>query len=42
MKWWDSDFGILHKEYNPELVPERYRKRQPQFGGATVVDNFYS
>lgn len=42
MKWWDSDFGVLHKEYNPELVPQRYRKRQPQFGGVTVVDNFYS
>lgn len=39
-KWLDEDFGITHKEYNPNLVPEKYRKRQQEYAGMSVIDKF--
>lgn len=39
-KWMDEDFGVLHKEYDPSLVPEKYRKRLPDYGGATMLQKF--
>lgn len=41
-KWMDEDIGVLHKEYDPNLVPEKYRKLQPDFGGVTVISKFFS
>lgn len=41
-RFMDEDWGVTHKEYNPDLVPERYRKRQQDFGGVTVVGRFFT
>mgnify|MGYP004515594933 FL=1 len=41
-RYMDEDWGVTHKEYNPDLVPERYRKRQQDFGGITVVGRFFT
>lgn len=41
-RYMDEDWGVTHKEYNPDLVPERYRKRQQDFGGVTVVGRFFT
>lgn len=40
-KWMDEDFGVTHKEYRPELVPEKYRKARLEYNGVSIVDNFY-
>lgn len=41
-KWMDEDFGVTHKEFRPELVPEKYRQSKPEFNGVTVIEKFYS
>lgn len=39
-QWMDEDFGVTHKEYRPELVPEKYRKNRPEYNGVTVLGKF--
>ena len=41
-KWMDEDWGVLHKEYNPNLVPLKYRKRQQQFPNMSLLDKILS
>lgn len=40
-KWMDEDFGLTHKEYNPALVPEKYRQKLSEYNGVSMIDKFY-
>jgi hypothetical protein len=37
-KWMDEDWGVTHKEYNPALVPDKYKRKINEYYGLSIIN----